>query len=337
MSNSAYRYVIQRIAENKNKMACILYGRGAKNLMETYKSELAGSLTEVITDEITDELLERKIKALAYLQKSTYDLSNPNDPLIGYSRPFKELIKQIRQVVNFEEPILLCTDDETQAVSIANYIHVLSEKNGKFYVLDNITCNTDIEKAMEECRNGTVHVNNMDDLQSEYRQELLTIANKMGIRLVGRSKHPISDISIIPLYPFTPFVIRVPELKSRQEDTHLLVHYYTLQYNLQAGRNKYLKKVEVENILGNQDPKYLWEIKTLVFNCILTSSKNINSIDYYKYEEIQTLNEYIAKYEAFVIEQVLKRCHGNQSKVARLLGLRTNTLHYKIARYNLQN
>ena len=49
----------------------------------------------------------------------------------------------------------------------------------------------------------------------------------------------------------------------------------------------------------------------------------------------KTLEEHVAAFEAHLIAQTLKRCQGNKSKAARLLGLRPNTLHYKIERYGL--
>jgi DNA-binding NtrC family response regulator len=52
-------------------------------------------------------------------------------------------------------------------------------------------------------------------------------------------------------------------------------------------------------------------------------------------EEGKALDSLVAEFEARMIEQTLARCGGNQSQAARLLGLRPNTLHYKIERYGL--
>jgi DNA-binding NtrC family response regulator len=49
----------------------------------------------------------------------------------------------------------------------------------------------------------------------------------------------------------------------------------------------------------------------------------------------KTLDECVAGFEAQIIEETLKRCGGNKSQAARALGLRPNTLHYKIERYRL--
>lgn len=49
----------------------------------------------------------------------------------------------------------------------------------------------------------------------------------------------------------------------------------------------------------------------------------------------KSLPESVAEFEAGLIRQALTSCHGNQAHAARLLGIRPNTLHYKIERYGL--
>jgi DNA-binding NtrC family response regulator len=49
----------------------------------------------------------------------------------------------------------------------------------------------------------------------------------------------------------------------------------------------------------------------------------------------KTLDEYVTEFEAQIIRQTLERCDGNKSKAARRLGLRPNTLHYKLERYGI--
>ncbi len=49
----------------------------------------------------------------------------------------------------------------------------------------------------------------------------------------------------------------------------------------------------------------------------------------------KSLPESVAEFEAGLIRQALASCGGNQAHAARLLGIRPNTLHYKIERYGL--
>jgi len=49
---------------------------------------------------------------------------------------------------------------------------------------------------------------------------------------------------------------------------------------------------------------------------------------------LKSLEDYVCEYEKQIIQQALDYCHGNQARAARLLGLRPNTLFYKMKRYN---
>lgn len=56
-----------------------------------------------------------------------------------------------------------------------------------------------------------------------------------------------------------------------------------------------------------------------------------------KYNPKKSFKEVVSEFEAQVIRDALQRCHGNQAEAARILGLRPNTLFYKIERYRLKN
>ncbi|MDA8362529.1 MAG: hypothetical protein M0Z84_01635 [Gammaproteobacteria bacterium] len=49
----------------------------------------------------------------------------------------------------------------------------------------------------------------------------------------------------------------------------------------------------------------------------------------------RTLDDVLSDVEARLIEQALRQCGGNKSEAARMLGLRPNTLHYKLQRHGL--
>ena len=49
----------------------------------------------------------------------------------------------------------------------------------------------------------------------------------------------------------------------------------------------------------------------------------------------KTLQDSVAEFEAALIAQALRLSKGNQAEAARLLGLRPNTLYYKMERYGL--
>lgn len=56
-----------------------------------------------------------------------------------------------------------------------------------------------------------------------------------------------------------------------------------------------------------------------------------------KYSPQKSFKEVVSEFETQVIRDALQRCRGNQAEAARMLGLRPNTLYYKIERYRLGN
>jgi DNA-binding NtrC family response regulator len=49
----------------------------------------------------------------------------------------------------------------------------------------------------------------------------------------------------------------------------------------------------------------------------------------------KSLDKCLSEFETLIIRQALEHCRGNKAKAARRLGLRANTLHYKLERYGL--
>jgi two-component system response regulator HydG len=48
-----------------------------------------------------------------------------------------------------------------------------------------------------------------------------------------------------------------------------------------------------------------------------------------------TLEQRLQQIERNILEDTLRQCRGNQAEAARRLGLRPNTLYYKLQRYGM--
>ena len=183
------------------------------------------------------------------------------------------------------------------------------------------------------CQGGTLLLTNLETLGAESRERLLAaIKNAAGVRVVLAVT--AADESLRA--HFRSFALRLPTLRERRLDLPLLVHYFTLQYNLRAGAHAYLTQAEVDDLMTTQYPESMDALKTAVFerlNAKHRSSAHIPEMEFAPAS--MPLEEHVAAFEARLIEQTLKRCQGNKSKAARLLGLRPNTLHYKLERYGL--
>ena len=65
---------------------------------------------------------------------------------------------------------------------------------------------------------------------------------------------------------FRSFTLRLATLRERHLDLPLLVHYFTLQYNLRAGTQAYLTQTEVDNLMAAQYPENLAALMAAVFD-----------------------------------------------------------------------
>ncbi|MBI3571542.1 MAG: hypothetical protein HY082_10660 [Gammaproteobacteria bacterium] len=323
------------IAQLRGRAALLLHGDGAHEFITAHLDALAGTLVEVMPEDITDEAVVRRIQALAGLRRAMCAVTDPNCPLVGVSQVFHETMLDAARLASFTEPVLIESHDATECVAVARYLYETGGRSGSFQIAPASDANIPehSSKLFATCQNGTLLLTNLETLGTESREQLLTaIKNAAGVRIVlavTMADEPLRT-------HFRSFALRLPTLRERRLDLPLLVHYFTLQYNLRAGVHAYLTQAEVDDLVTTQYPESMHALKTTVFerlNAKHRRSAHIPEMEFALTEK--PLEEHVAAFEARLIEQTLKRCQGNKSKAARLLGLRPNTLHYKIERYGL--
>jgi transcriptional regulator with GAF, ATPase, and Fis domain len=54
-------------------------------------------------------------------------------------------------------------------------------------------------------------------------------------------------------------------MRERKADIQPLVHYYTLQFNLQTGSESYLRQTEVDELMAEEFPASVSALKASVF------------------------------------------------------------------------
>ena len=130
------------------------------------------------------------------------------------------------------------------------------------------------------------------------------------------------------------FVVEIPGISRRDEDVPLFVHYFTLLHNLQLEEEAYLSQAEVNQLIENGVDS-ISHLKSYVFDKLGEKFSIETAPSFTRERKTKILSEYMAEFEASIISDTLKQCEGNKSKAARLLGLRPNTLHYKLSRLGI--
>ena len=345
-ASAAKNRLLKLATENRGRLAILLYGSGASEFAFKHKKELLGSLIQLMPKEITEEALARTVYAAAELRKAVFAVHDPNCPLIARSQVFLHLLSEARRLAGLMEPVLISTTDIQQAVTLARYMYEASDQRGGFTILrvseleQTINDGNDRVLPLADYESGTLMIDDISVASDVARRKLLaTITQENKTHVIAACSGDARDIAA-QLRGINqkcgPLILDIPNMRERKADIQPLVHYYTLQFDLQTGSENYLRQTEVDELMAEEYPVSVSALKVSVFRRLQSKQERppvAADIDYDVTN--RSLDEHVAEFEARLIAQTLKRCDGNKSKTARLLGLRPNTLHYKLQRYGL--
>jgi DNA-binding protein Fis len=322
-----------RWLSERGATAGLLYGQANETVLAAHKDALRGALIEQLPPDFTDEALARRVQALAELRRHLFDTQDAEQPLLGHSILFTDLMAEAQRVAPIAEAVVIQTDDTKQGLALAAYVHGLSGIQGVVTAVRADALLTISDDAWPE---GTLAVTDVISVSEALAARLIDLRKTKHWRLMVI----VSDVADVhalknALYPFT---LTMPAVSERKADVPLLVHYFTVQFNLQAGSCcHFLRQAEVDEMMQAGCPVTVAELRHQVFEMLKSRlpARAGDAVELGGRLSDKTLDEHIVEYETYIIEQTIKRCDGNKSKAARLLGLRPNTLHYKLRRYGV--
>lgn len=349
------RHLLKLISERRTQLAVVLYGPHAREFTVTHRKTLLGGLADWAPQQIAPEALARKIRALNRLRKAAHGLADPENPLLGDSPVFSALLRETRRLAGFVEPVWIQATDPGQAIAIAACLHQLGRPRGRFVVVqpkgqDEHTLQRVLfgsQGLITTCAEGTLMVTNVAALPLSVQRELVQLrAARTPPRLVVAStvlpRQAVAQGTCLAELAqcAQPFTLYLPALKDRGGDLPLLIHYFTLQFNLQAAAHIFLTQAEVDDMLIGMVLHTVAGLKQAVFERLNTKLSQVTQTPETAVSPLTpepnddaSLDDLVSTFESRIIEQTLERCDGNKSKAARLLGLRANTLHYKLQRH----
>lgn len=330
--------------------AVLFFGSGAKEFAFVNRRNLLGTLVEVLSPSSTEEAMTRKLEALAQLRESRVAVPTPDYPLLGLSAVFREAMTEARRIAGFMDPVCIITDDAAEAIAVGNYMQKCARTTGAFRVLqtaklldheDKSGGRDELRALIEETANGTILIDDIAGITNETWDRLLFETNNFSrVRVVARCSTAAAKSADVLFKPLRPLVLQLPVLRERREDLPLLVHYYTLQFNLQADDQRYLSKADLDDLMDKEYPHDLVSLQRSVGKYLshheqhATPNATVTPLDSDMAAD-KTLEEHVTELEKRLITETLQQCGGNKSKAARVLGLKPNTLHYKLERYGL--
>lgn len=325
----------------RHDTAFLFYGPGVTEWAHAGSPSLHGALIGTVPENPDASLLAHATRCLLELRAHLYDLSNPDWPLLGKTAAFKQCMNEANKMARIGRPVLI-RGRAPDVMAMARYMQRTGHVPGAIKTLSGLPFAryqsiAETHDAFHEAMRGNVSacllIDSVHLLPTDFIRVLIDDARTHGVELIVCGAEP--NVPIDTTF-FEPFVIQVPELSQRREDWRLLANYFALQYAWRTGASLDLDDMDLTKI-HNQSISSMQDLRDAVFSCLISEEKPEASAGVVMETEDapRRLDDRVGEFEAAIIAQVLKRCEGNVSKAARLLGVRPNTLHYRLKRHGI--
>ena len=219
------------------------------------------------------------------------------------------------------------------------------------------------EKAgrMEIASGGTLFLDEIGNISMTMQAKLLTAIEKRKISKLGSTKTIDIDVRLICatntdlhklvskgefrqdlLYRINTIEIHIPPLRERGGDILLLADFFLKRYAQKYKKDiKGLLKDAQKKLLQYSWPGNVRELQHTIERAVILSDSSFMRVENFllqpvitkKKNEHETLN--LEEVEKEVIEKAMRRCNGNISQAAELLGISRYSLYRKIEK-NIQ-
>ena len=226
---------------------------------------------------------------------------------------------------------------------------------------------TDAQKAkagrMEVASGGTLFLDEIGNISMQMQSKLLTAIEKREISRLGTTKAIPIDVRLISatnadihqmvangsfrqdlLYRINTIEVRIPPLRERGEDILLLAEFFLKKFA--AKYNKNIEGISIEakqKLMKHPWPGNVRELQHAVERAVILSRFVwLTPEDFKLATEVVTKkkslldgNLNLEQLERKAIEQAMKRCSGNVSSAAEMLGITRYALYRKLEKMNL--
>ncbi|HEX9970912.1 MAG TPA: sigma-54 dependent transcriptional regulator [bacterium] len=222
----------------------------------------------------------------------------------------------------------------------------------------------------ELAHQGSIFLDEIGDISANMQQKLLRVLQEKEFERVGSEETIQVDVRILTatnknlselvqqgkfredlFYRLHIIPIYLPPLRERTQDISLLVQHFIKQ--LTAELNKPLKRITeaaMEKLFNYPWPGNIRELENVIERAIVLSDKEV--IDAADLPILQStgsdrlpsdildrfrlnLNDTLAAVEKQLIEKAMNETKGNKNQAAKLLGIGTSLLYYKLEKYGI--
>ena len=302
-----------------------------------------------------------------YGQPLTFDIITAVSPLMA------GVIERAKMAAKTRMPVLLYGESGTGKDMIAEGIHHdLNPGNDQFITLicrnDEQALIDQLKQQIDKNEQVTIFCERVEYLSLEGQERILNLFKEhleSHVFIASVGKDPIDLIEKGQLskdlyYFFASVCINVPALCDRKEDIKPFISDYFKRYRNNTGSRIQGLSAKVEQIFLEYDwPGNLKELEVLLDD-ITSTMTNETLIDfdmlpiYFRWKvqseelsdttgsmfvaenekDIRPLNVFMNEVEEYYIQNALKMFDGNVSQTAKALGLRRQSLQYRLKKFN---
>ena len=317
--------------------------------------------------------------------------------IVGNSPRMMFIYDMIRQVANTRTNILITGESGTGKELIARAIHHQSDLSDKPFVTINCGgipetlmeseffghkkgsftgASQDKKGLLEIADQGTVFLDEIGEINQQFQVKLLRAVQEKSFKAVGDTRDISVDIRIITatnrnltqdvisgrfredlFYRLNVIEIKVPPLRERKADIHLLAQHFLDKYSKEMGKQvTKISSYAIELLKKYDFPGNIRELENLLERSVALTSTNILLPDSlalsvnkkrwiegvkdrrFDLDEIAhgvALDNIMAEIERAYLEKALEYTNGNKNKAAELLGITFRSLRYRLEKLTL--
>jgi Nif-specific regulatory protein len=226
----------------------------------------------------------------------------------------------------------------------------------------------------ELANGGTLFLDEIGDISPNMQVKLLRVLQEQEFERVGGVKTIKTDVRLIAAtnrnleqmvekgefrkdlyYRLNVIPVNLPPLRERYEDVPLIINFYLNKFMKENDKNMYLSKEAMELLLQYPWPGNIRELQNIVERIVLIcpageiKPEMLDFVLPYSFQKVYGKKEaeidttqkvptkkQLQEIEKEAITKALIKTGGVQTKAAKLLGMTTRQIGYKIKKYNIK-
>jgi DNA-binding NtrC family response regulator len=308
---------------------------------------------------------------------SLLDKGNCLGRFVGDSKPMQKVYTLIKSVAQTDASVLVTGESGTGKELVARCIHDLSSRaNQPFFAVNAAAIPeslieselfghekgafTGADAARPGCfelaNEGTLFLDEIAEMPVQLQSRLLRVLQDGRLRRVGGQQELFFDVRIIAAtnqnpaqaikegklredlyYRLNVFAIRLPALRERKPDIHLLAQYFIQEFNQKHQTQvEAVRESAIEALRQYPWPGNVRELRNVVERAVILAQKDwieASHLPAYVREQFRLPSQNgktMAEAEIELILKTLKEVGNRKSEAARVLGVDVKTIRNKL-------